>query len=1229
MTKIELEEEYKRCVLLLDGAMGTMIQSFHLTESDFRGERFKNYNIALKGNNDILSIVRPDVIASIHRQYLDAGSDIISTNTFNANAISMADYDMCDIVGEINLAGAKLARRVADEFMAEHSNRKVYVAGSMGPTNKTASMSPDVNDPAKRDVDYDMLYEAYSQQINALIDGGVDILLFETIFDSLNLKAALSAAEDIIDARGNDMPIMLSVTLSGKGGRTFSGQTFKAFLASVSHVKNIVSVGLNCSFGATDMLPYLQELSQTAPYFITAYPNAGLPDTFGNYSETPESLADAMKPFVSEQLVNAIGGCCGTTPSHIKAMNELRKNALPHVPIADTQTLKLSGLEMLEVTPEINFVNVGERCNVAGSRKFLRLIKEGSYDEALSIARKQVDDGAQILDINMDDGMLDAATEMSRFINLLSSDPDIARVPIMIDSSKWDVILAGLKCCQGKSIVNSISLKEGEAIFLERARAIQRLGAAVIVMAFDEKGQADTYERKIEVCSRAYNLLREKLDFKATDIIFDPNILAIATGVEDHDAYAANFIKATKWIKENLPHAKVSGGVSNLSFSFRGNNYVREAMHAVFLYHAIANGMDMAIVNPATSVQYEDIEPEFRTILEDAILYRNIDACNNLIEYAQHLQAQTTTHTEESVAPKWRQLDVNQRLQYALEKGINDFLHDDIAEALTVYSRPVEIIDGPLMSGMKRVGELFGEGKMFLPQVVKTARTMKKAVAELQPALLEAQKSATTKAGKMVIATVKGDVHDIGKNIVGIIMSCNNYDVIDLGVMVDADTIVKAAQENNADLIGLSGLITPSLDEMVHIVESLNKAGITIPVLIGGATTSKLHTAVKIAPKYNGVVVHVSDASQNPIAAAQLLNADTKEQFIADIKAEYAQLRETFARDNAPIVPLTEARENSFKIDWTTTPIVKPKHLGRNVIELNLSDVISHINWAFFFNTWKMDAKFAGIAFVHDCLGCWQTWQNQFPDDEREKAEQAVKLYQDARTVLSRIQEVAPHCCRAIVNLTKANSVGDDIVANDITLPMLRQQSKNSDNVYTSLSDFVAPKSTGIEDYFGMFAVSISENIDSLKQEFEANNDDYNKVILQTLCDRLAEAASEYLHLCVRREYWGYSADENLSLKELFSSKYPGIRPAVGYPSLPDQQLIFKLNQCLNMSEIGVKLTENGAMLPTSTVCGLYFARPEAYYFGIGKIDAEQLNDYATRSGVSVEKAKKYLIKNT
>ena len=876
----------KERILILDGGMGTMVQSFKLTEPDYRGNLYTNWPTDLKGNNDLLCITRPDVIKSIHLQYLKAGADIFATNTFNANAISMADYGMQDQVRTINLAAGKLAREVADEFMAVHPERQIFVAGSIGPTNKTASMSPDVSDPAYRAVTYMDLYRAYQEQVEALVEGGVDILLFETTFDTLNVKAGLEAAENVLKEKGENLPIMLSLTLSAQGGRTFSGQTLLAFLASIQNT-NIVSVGLNCSFGAADMKPYLAELAKHAPYYISAYPNAGLPNSFGSYDETPETMAVHIKSFIDDGLVNILGGCCGTTPAHIAKYPELVKGAKPHIPVAKSDCLWLSGLELLEVKPENNFINVGERCNVAGSRKFLRLIKEENYEEALTIARKQVEDGAQVIDINMDDGMLDAEKEITTFLNLIASEPDIARVPVMIDSSKWDVIEKGLMCVQGKSIVNSISLKEGEEIFLRHAARIKQLGAATVVMAFDEKGQADTFERKIEVCGRAYRLLREKIDFDPNGIIFDPNVLAIATGIEEHDRYALDFILAVEWIKQNLPGAKVSGGISNLSFSFRGNNYVREAMHSVFLYHAIKKGMDMGIVNPSSSVLYEDIEPTFRELLEDVILARRPDAAEDLIVYAQSLQVKTQENKEEKLET-WRESSVEERLEYALVKGISEHLESDLHEALSVYPRAVNIIDGPLMSGMNKVGDLFGAGKMFLPQVVKTARTMKKAVAILQPAI-EAEKatSNSTKAGKVLFATVKGDVHDIGKNIVSIVLACNNYEVIDLGVMVPADVIVKKAIEEKPDLVCLSGLITPSLEEMVHVADEMQKAALTIPIMVGGATTSKLHTAIKIAPHYDYPVIHVLDASQNPLIAAKLLNPETRDNYIAQLNREY------------------------------------------------------------------------------------------------------------------------------------------------------------------------------------------------------------------------------------------------------------------------------------------------------------------------------------------------------
>ncbi|MCD8194481.1 MAG: methionine synthase, partial [Tannerellaceae bacterium] len=918
MIKDELLKLLQERILILDGGFGTMIQGYKLTEKDYRGERFAGFHCDLKGNNDLLNITQPGVIQEIHRQYLDAGADIFATNTFNANSISMEDYDMQAYVTEMNLAAAKLAREVADTYMQEHPGRKVFVAGSMGPTNKTASMSPDVSDPAYRAVTYTDLFNSYKEQAGALVKGGVDILLLETVFDTLNAKAGLDAIETALQEAGKELPVMLSLTLSAQGGRTFSGQTLGAFLASVQHA-NIVSIGLNCSFGASDMKAYLKELGQHAPYYISAYPNAGLPNSFGAYDETPEIMAGHVKPFIDEGLVNILGGCCGTTPAHIAQYPALIKDARPHVPAGKPDCLWLSGLELLEVKPENNFVNIGERCNVAGSRKFLRLIKEGNYEEALSIARKQVEDGAQIIDVNMDDGMLDTAKEMVTFLNLVAAEPDIARVPVMIDSSKWEVIEKGLMCVQGKSVVNSISLKEGEEQFLQHAAQIRRLGAATVVMAFDEVGQADTFERKIEVCKRAYHLLVDKAGFNPNDIIFDPNVLAIATGIEEHNSYGLDFIRAVEWIKQNLPGARVSGGVSNLSFSFRGNNYLREAIHAVFLYHAIAKGMDMGIVNPSATVAYEDIEPEFRNLLEDVILYRRPEAAEELTVYAQNLQAGPAKAGDDKQQQAWRELPLQERLEHALIKGIGDYLEEDVKEALAVYPAAVDIIDGPLMAGMNKVGELFGAGKMFLPQVVKTARTMKKAVAILQP-VIESEKavSGSAKAGKVVFATVKGDVHDIGKNIVSIVLACNNYEVIDLGVMVPADVIVKTAMEEQPDLVCLSGLITPSLDEMVRVTEEMQKAGLSIPILVGGATTSKLHTAVKIAPYYDYPVIHVVDASQNPLVAAKLLNKDTRDAYIEELNREYEALRAGQGQKTVSLVPLEEARRHPVAIDWSS-----------------------------------------------------------------------------------------------------------------------------------------------------------------------------------------------------------------------------------------------------------------------------------------------------------------------
>jgi len=1229
MNKEAFEELLKERILILDGGLGSLIQGFNLTEQDYRGSRFTDFPSDQKGNNDLLSITRPDVIRNIYRQYLDAGADIFSTNTFNATSVSMEDYGMQAYAYEMNLAAAQIARETADQFMKEFPGKQVFVAGSFGPTNKTASMSPDVNDPAYRAVTYLDMYEAYKEQAEGLIDGGADIFLIETVFDTLNAKAALEATGTVLKEKGKDLPVMLSITLSAQGGRTFSGQTLQALLASIQHT-NIVSIGLNCSFGASEMKPYLQELAQQAPYFISVHPNAGLPNSFGSYDETPETMAGHVKSFLDDQLVNIIGGCCGTTPAHIAQYPALVKGATPHIPVARQDSLWLSGLELLEVKPENNFVNIGERCNVAGSRKFLRLIKEGNYEEALSIARKQVEDGAQIIDVNMDDGMLDARKEMVTFLNLIASEPDIARVPVMIDSSKWEVIESGLMCTQGKSVVNSISLKEGEEAFLKYAARIRQLGAATVVMAFDEKGQADTYERKIEVCERAYRLLTEQVGFNPQDIIFDPNVLAIATGIEEHNGYGLDFIRAVEWIKQHLPGAKVSGGISNLSFSFRGNNYVREAMHSVFLYHAIQKGMDMGIVNPSTSILYEDIDPAFRTLLEDVILARRPEAAEELITYAQELQATSSGKQEDNKQEVWRELPLQERLEHALVKGIGDFLETDLKEALEYYPRAVNIIDGPLMSGMNKVGELFGAGKMFLPQVVKTARTMKKAVAILQPTI-EAENSVggSSKAGKVVFATVKGDVHDIGKNIVSIVLTCNNYEVIDLGVMVPADVIVKTAMEEKPDLVCLSGLITPSLEEMVHVTDEMQKAGLQIPIMVGGATTSKLHTAVKIAPHYDYPVIHVLDASQNPLIAARLLNKETRDAYIEELNQEYEALRASLETKKVELVSLSEARAHPQQIDWAAYEPVQPNQTGVQVIpHIPLEELIPYINWTFFFSAWKLNGKFAEITQLHGCDSCRAAWLANIPEADRSKAAEAMQLHKDAVKLLDKLAEMKVEYCKAIYGFFSANSEGDTIRIGDVTFPVLRQQAKKAENIYKSLADYIRPASGGKTDYIGAFTVTAGAGVEYMKEKLEKEGDTYSSMLLQILTDRLAEALAEYLHEKVRKEYWGYAPDESLTVPELFKVKYQGIRPAIGYPSLPDQLLNKTMDQLLDMSRIGVSLTENGAMYPTASVSGLYIAHPDSHYFMIGSIGEDQVKDYTSRRGLPEQEVRKLLNKN-
>ncbi|WP_305482640.1 methionine synthase [Duncaniella muris] len=1208
-------------IMILDGAMGTMIQSYGLGEADFRGERFARWPNDLRGNNDLLVLTRPDVISAIASQYIDAGADIISTDTFNANSISMADYGMEALVSEINRTAASLLRSLADSRRAA-DGRRIWVAGSIGPTNKTASMSPDVNDPALRAVTYDDLFNAYREQIAALIEGGADLLLFETIFDSLNLKAGLDAARDAMDAAGLELPVMLSITLSGHDGRTFSGQTIPAFMASVEHFP-IASIGINCSFGAADMKPHLRELAKIARCPVSCHPNAGLPNAMGEYEESPETMAAQIAGFADEGLVNIVGGCCGTTPAHITAISRAVAGKPGRTFSTDTPAgMHLSGLERLDILPDSLFVNVGERCNVAGSRKFLRLIKEGKLDEALSIARKQVDDGAQIIDINMDDGMMDARKEMCSFLNLIASEPDIARVPVMIDSSDWQVIEAALKCVQGKSIVNSISLKEGEEVFLDHARRIRRLGAAAVVMAFDEKGQADVFERKTEVCARAYRLLTERVGFNPEDIIFDPNILAIATGMKEHDRYGLDFIRAVEWIKQNLPGAKVSGGVSNLSFSFRGNNYLREAMHAVFLYHAIAKGMDMAIVNPSSSVTYEEIEPGLRELIEDVVLYRREDAAEQLMARAQEMLAakeQGADPARTETAEAWRALPVGERLTHALVKGIHDHLEEDLAEALAAGTDPVDIIDGPLMEGMNRVGSLFGEGKMFLPQVVKTARTMKRAVTILQPVIESRRDSRQSeKAGKVVFATVKGDVHDIGKNIVSIVLACNNYEVIDLGVMVPAEDIVATALREKPDLVCLSGLITPSLEEMARVVRLMEETGLKIPVMVGGATTSRIHTAVKIAPNYSAPVIHVPDASQNPLIAARLLNPDTCEAFIAELKEQYDTLRERERLRTVATVSLAEARRRSVRGCLKPHVPVAPAAPGRHRIDIPVKEIIPYINWHFFFNAWKLPGDFASVTALHDCPACRRAWIEKYTPADPSKGEEVIRLYRDASSLLDRWSG-EDRCASAIVKLCEAHAEGDDIVMDGIRIPTLRSQALGAGEPSRGLSDYLAESS----DYAGAFAVSI-DFADEVRAADEAA-DSYRSLLVQSLAHRLAEAASEWLHAKVRRELWGYAPAENLSLKELSQARYTGIRPAVGYPSLPDQKLTFVLDSLLGLGDIGVSLTENGAMEPSATVCGLYIAHPESSYFMPGRIADDQIADYAHRRSLDTDQVRNLL----
>lgn len=1176
-------------LLVLDGAMGTMIQRRNLTEDDFRGERLLHHKSRLSGCNDVLCLTRPDVIADIHRQYLDAGADIISTDTFNANAISLADYDLHDdesLIREINKAGASLARSVADCAPLRQWGGKALVAGSIGPTNKSATMSPDVSDPAARNITYDELYSAYLTQIGGLLEGGADLLLFETVFDTLNLKAGLDAANAAMDECGKVVPIMVSATISNRSGRTLSGQTLPAFVTSVEGYDRVVSIGLNCSFGPKDIFRAVKSFENCTSHFVSAHPNAGLPDALGNYNVSPEAFAWEIKPLLEERVVNVIGGCCGTTPAHIAALRKVADNALPRLPHEPAQALRISGLESLEVRKENNFLVVGERCNVAGSRKFLRLIKEKNHDEAMSIALRQVESGASVIDINMDDPLLDAPAEMTRFLRLYASEPEVAKVPVMVDSSDWDVIEAALKNLQGKSIVNSISLKEGEETFIRKATRIRQLGAAVIVMAFDENGQADTYRRKIEICERAYHLLIDKCGYNPEDIIFDVNVMAVATGLEEHARYGIDFIKAVEWIKKNLPGARTSGGVSNLSFAFRGKNSLREAMHTVFLYHAIKAGLDMAIMNPSSSLTYEEIQPELRNVIEDVVLARRPEAADELSEYASE---EATDKVQKKAGDRDLSLPVGLRLENAIISGRSDFLAEDLDEMSAVLSA-VEIVEGPLMNGMRKVGDLFGEGKMFLPQVVKTARVMKMAVDHLTPLLQSsALDSSSRKAGKVLIATVKGDVHDIGKNIVSIVLACNNFEVIDLGVMVPAETIVETALAEEPDIICLSGLITPSLAEMTATAKSLKAAGLDIPLLVGGATTSALHTALKIAPVYDGPVLHMKDASQNPIAAASLLSPSENEAFVKKLKTDQARLRLEYSAGSDEYVPLHEARRFGSAAVKVSSGMEPRCGVGRLVIrDFTIEEIKPFINWKMFLHAW-------GIHGASCACGC-------------EKNVQAANLMADADRCLNQLAESGRFDGFGVVRILEAHSEGDDLIVGGRRVPVLRQQHKSSR--FASLSDFVESS----RDYVGVFMAGAGKFIDSERRRLEESGDSYKALLLQSLADRLAEASSEYLHYLVRKEYWGYASEEQMEINRILRGEYAGIRPAMGYPMLPDQLLNNEVYELLQPeSGSRVDITGNGAMSPSSTVSGLYIAHPESRYFHIGGIDADQIADYARR----------------
>nr|WP_246847526.1 methionine synthase [Vibrio crassostreae] len=1207
----------KQRILLIDGGMGTMIQDYKLEEQDYRGERFADWHSDLKGNNDLLVLTQPKLIKDIHSQYLEAGADILETNTFNATTIAMADYDMESLSEEINFAAAKLAREAADEWTAKTPEKPRFVAGVLGPTNRTCSISPDVNDPGYRNVSFDELVEAYSESTRALIKGGSDLILIETIFDTLNAKACAFAVESVFEEVGITLPVMISGTITDASGRTLSGQTTEAFYNALRHVKPI-SFGLNCALGPDELREYVGEMSRISESFVSAHPNAGLPNAFGEYDLSPEDMAEHVKEWAESGFLNLIGGCCGTTPEHIRQMAEavegVTPRQLPNLPVS----CRLSGLEPLTIAKESLFVNVGERTNVTGSARFKRLIKEELYDEALSVAREQVENGAQIIDINMDEGMLDAEACMVKFLNLCASEPEISKVPVMVDSSKWEVIEAGLKCIQGKGIVNSISLKEGKEKFVEQAKLVRRYGAAVIVMAFDEVGQADTRERKVEICTNAYNILVDEVGFPPEDIIFDPNIFAVATGIDEHNNYAVDFIEAVGDIKRDLPHAMISGGVSNVSFSFRGNNYVREAIHAVFLYHCFKNGMDMGIVNAGQLEIYDNVPEDLRDAVEDVVLNRRDDSTERLLEMATEYLERAVGKVEDKSALEWRTWPVEKRLEHSLVKGITDFIVEDTEEARVNASRPIEVIEGPLMDGMNVVGDLFGEGKMFLPQVVKSARVMKQAVAHLEP-FINASKEVGATNGKILLATVKGDVHDIGKNIVGVVLQCNNYEIIDLGVMVSCEKILKVAKEENVDIIGLSGLITPSLDEMVHVAKEMERQGFKLPLLIGGATTSKAHTAVKIEQNYSEPVVYVNNASRAVGVCTSLLSDELKPAFVEKLDIDYDRVRDQHNRKKPRTKPVTleRARANKVAIDWDAYTPPAPAKPGVHIFnDFDVATLRQYIDWTPFFMTWSLVGKYPAIL------------------DHEEVGEEAKRLFKDANDLLDRVEKEKLLEARGMCAMFPANSVGDDIeVYTDESrtevlkvLHNLRQQTEKPKGFNYCLSDYIAPKESGKADWIGGFAVTGGIGERELADEYKAKGDDYNAIMIQAVADRLAEAFAEYLHKEVRKDIWGYSPDEDLSNDDLIREKYQGIRPAPGYPACPEHTEKGTLWELMDVEKaIDMSLTSSYAMWPGASVSGMYFSHPDARYFAIAQIQQDQVDSYADRKGWDMLEAEKWL----